>query len=1399
MKRKLITAILVVLGVAVGLLTACDKGGDEKPEFAFESDIIWLNRYEEAPLVFALGSADGLTFSVADESIVTVGEGGLLIAQGVGETTITVKGKNTERTITVRVRKTGADPRLTVVDEYAGPEQDTFAYIGSPTEFPVKITYGDKLYEVTDWYLSSDDPAVTVNGKTVTGVSEGSAEVTVNANYKGLSLTGTFTVTVLNGSFVTLAENEIDLYLAESELRTYAVVPTRVMVDRTEKDVSEIVLSVQSGSGVSVEGNVITAAEDSGTAVVRVSAAHDAETYADISVRLHPNYIEETLIRVNANLSSAYEEYTGSDDFMAGRDGVYRYVADTSVTEEDYTAYQSASDKMAAATLTDYYSRRLEASANSDGRFATVADAYRSGYRYFAYDMYYTTRTSAHDIPELDLGILGQQMDQQITELFTRDDVSVLDADGNITNRLVTDAWITVVFDMYNRAYNSPTGAFSYYVSLRDKFGELYIDNVRYYLDDAFFAGTEEDKHIPSYKKAVTYGEKDAEGFISVSSDVFAPYFDNCVEYAPTDPQLNMDSNGDGKPAYAMVATSSLGSWNNAVVLVDSLATSYVQGALNLRSFGGKLVFDIYPVKASGIQFRLNHSLDTVTLTKDSDITDHEWIDIIDKESGKRVRKLTANRWQTVVLHYDRAERPLDGWRANIFIGIANNEGSLYLDNIRYCDNGDFIPADYDTTPEVTEVYTNTMSSTVEYVTDGLYAGTIRYTNGAYGTLSNWSTGISFAVPDDFMESGKQYIRFDFLLSATVTAGIKLQSKADNLDQTFVNITSFTDPNIGGAVPIADESGVRVYELRSGGWFTAYLPIVYDGNTESFSHYFMICGKEETGVPTAYIREIDFVTELPLTLQTVTEVRSKNANAELIYTTMDGETVIAYTNKLYHHTNTENGWNTGAYFIGQGNANPATEENGYRYLKFDLLADDNTDGFILNVGGGSGAGTYFVLSSGISGGGGGIVGSDENGNVLTGFPTEDGWQTWYVPVNPEISGVYLMVIKTADESGGWSGGYPKAYLKDIEYVTELPLALQTVTEVATSPQKSAGTTVRYVMTDGVKAIEYVNGAYDYTNGDKWNENVYFIRSDFGMSNPVTEENGYRYLKFDLKTDENVTSLLMNIAGGSNAGLQWIGTTIPAGLVCLNADGEKQTAFPATEIGTEGEWYTWYVPVSADVTEIYLMIRKAKDESGGWSGGYPKAYLKDIEYVTELPLALQTVTEVATSPQKSAGTTVRYVMTDGVKAIEYVNGAYDYTNGDKWNENVYFIRSDFGMSNPVTEENGYRYLKFDLKTDENVTSLLMNIAGGSNAGLQWIGTTIPAGLVCLNADGEKQTAFPATEIGTEGEWYTWYVPVSADVTEIYLMIRKAKDESGGWSGGYPKAYLKDIGYVTELSV
>lgn len=182
---------------------------------------------------------------------------------------------------------------------------------------------------MTDWYLSSDDPAVTVNGKTVTGVSEGSAEVTVNANYKGLSLTGTFTVTVLNRSFVTLAENEIDLYLAESELRTYAVVPTRVMVDRTEKDVSEIVLSVQSGSGVSVEGNVITAAEDSGTAVVRVSAADDAETYADISVRLHPNYIEETLIRVNANLSSAYEEYTGSDDFMAGRDGVYRYVADT--------------------------------------------------------------------------------------------------------------------------------------------------------------------------------------------------------------------------------------------------------------------------------------------------------------------------------------------------------------------------------------------------------------------------------------------------------------------------------------------------------------------------------------------------------------------------------------------------------------------------------------------------------------------------------------------------------------------------------------------------------------------------------------------------------------------------------------------------------------------------------------------------------------------------------------------------------------------------------------------------------------------------------------------------------------------------------------------------------------
>ena len=1379
MKKIAKIAVFLILALAVSVASAC--GGEESgtPEFAFENDVVWLNRYEETPLVFALGSADGLTFTVADESIVTVGEGGLLIAQGVGETTITVKGKTTEKTITVRVRKTGADPRLTVVDDYAETENTSFAYIGGATELPVRITYGDKLYDVSDWYLTSEDPAVTVDGKTVTGVTEGTAEVTVHAQYKGLTLTADFTVTVLQSSFVTLPDSEIDLYLAESPLKTYTVVPDRVMVDRVDKDVTAIALSVQSGDGVSVEGNVVTATEDAGTAVVRVSAADDADTYADITVRLHPNYIEETLFRVSANLTSSYEAYTGTEPFMAGREGVYKYVADTAVTEADYEAYESASDKMAAATLDDYYSRRLEASTNSDGRFATVADAYRSGYRYFAYDMYYTTRTAARDIPKLDLGTLGQQMDQQISELFTRDDVTVLDEDGNITNRLVTDAWITVVFDMYYRAYNSPTSAFAYYVSLRDKFGELYIDNVRYYLDDAFFAGTGEDKHTPAYKKAVTYGEKDEDGFTAVSNNVFSPYFEMFAEYAPAE---GMDSNNDGNPAYLMTATTSIGEWNSAVVLIDSLASSYVQGVQNLRARGSKLVFDIYPLRASGVQFRLNHSLTSKTFNASSDATELDWIDIIDSETGKLARTLTANRWQTVVLHYDRAERPLDGWRANIFIGIPNGGGSLYIDNVRYCDNGDFIPTEVGEAAAVTEAYTGILASTVSYADDG--SGDIIYKNNTRGiypsdgtVFDNWNSGMHFALPDDFRDDNKTWVKFDIQLgedadilcvNSTGAGGWGDVTPTENYHRSKISLYT------------RDTGVERLSGYDVGVWYTAFMPVIYDASTESISARIVVGTADEDGFPEARIANIAYFTQSEYETYCEENIhkraedlttRTSELTTYAVYDTYEGEAVIRYVNGKYNTNKDTGSWNTGAYFIGGaglglvGGAkeNPVTEEDGYKYLKFDLLLDENVNSVFLYDG------TNITISP-----------TAKNDKVVIGgtdgtMPTDNEWHTWYVKVSADVTELYIMVRKTEA-----AGAFPTGYFKDIAYVTDLPAELQPVTEVTT---KTATSVVKYDEYGAEKVIRYENRAYGTT--DSWNTGISFVTpADF-----MTD--GKKYIRFDFLLESSVTGIKFQ-SKADNLEQTFVNVTsytdpnLRGEVAVADASGARVFALQA------GVWFTAWLPVVYDEDSRsfsqYFMICGAEET------GVPTAYIRNISFETDLPDILQPVTEVTTSPNKAASTTVRYVMDGDDKVIEYVNGTYDYTNGEKWNENVYFIGQ--GKANPATEENGCKYLKFELKTDENVTSLLINIGGGSNAGLKWIGSTIPAGLYCTAADGTLQTAFPATPAGAAGVWYTWYVPVSPDVTEIYLMLRKAAVD-GAWSGGYPTGYLKNIAYVTEL--
>ena len=84
-KRNILLTLCSAALLAAGIpLFASCKGSEA--DFELKSNKIWLNRYEEKSvetLEFVKGSADGISYSVANEAVVTV-QNGRFIAQGEG-------------------------------------------------------------------------------------------------------------------------------------------------------------------------------------------------------------------------------------------------------------------------------------------------------------------------------------------------------------------------------------------------------------------------------------------------------------------------------------------------------------------------------------------------------------------------------------------------------------------------------------------------------------------------------------------------------------------------------------------------------------------------------------------------------------------------------------------------------------------------------------------------------------------------------------------------------------------------------------------------------------------------------------------------------------------------------------------------------------------------------------------------------------------------------------------------------------------------------------------------------------------------------------------------------------------------------------------------------------------
>lgn len=709
--------IIAVLGIL--LIAAMFTGCSGTAKFELKDKQVQIDRYDEYVLELISGDADSIEWSSDNEQVVTV-EKGKLIAQGVGEAVVTaVSGKETA-TVQVKVRDSGARPVISM--------ENIIAYIDVETPLQPVIRYNSKdlQTDVNFEITLADDTYAEIVGNNIKGKAVGETLLNISAEYKGLTLNKTVSVTVRENSFVELGKTTADIYAAESEMAPLQCEIEASVVYKGEiVNAPEFIYTVESGADfIELNGNVVKAVS-AGTAKIRVAYADDSTVYAIFTVVVHPNYDIEEMV-YNGIYDVRYEAYS---EEVGGRQG-------------DIMLYDSGTVQNPGTAMSNCWEHHL------DFKFANGQNAveiYQRGYKYLAYDLYYT------GTEQIMIGMGDTHFWAQVNSYYQRDYFKVV-KDGKITNRIEKDAWVTIVYDL-NALIKDNFDTYTSFFFCVDGINQIaYFMNIRYYLDDNFLP---EDN-------GVTYEQKD--GYIQASNDEFVlsaiPDDSYYCEYEEEVAGRTGVYRYKGKSDY----------WTDILYVRSSLGDGKQEEFETLLSRGSYLTFDIYVEHLTGLYIAFNgadpNGVNAFTLYPQDDITSYEWIRVI--EGDKLSRTIEPGCWQTLCISYKDCI-DYSAWSGMFYISVTGGASDVvYIDNIRYYKDDDFVPTEYiDREVEEKPNIFNTSAATIEDV--GEYKGV---ENAYLYTNSSWFAGrLMFMDPQQY--AGK-YVSFKFCLEESSSLVINI-------------------------------------------------------------------------------------------------------------------------------------------------------------------------------------------------------------------------------------------------------------------------------------------------------------------------------------------------------------------------------------------------------------------------------------------------------------------------------------------------------------------------------------------------------------------------------------------------------------------------------------------------
>lgn len=1313
-------------------LVCCTNGAND---FSLKETKIWLDLYEERDIELASGELSGITWTSDNEAVVTM-EKNRAIACGEGKATVTAKSGNKTATLAVQVVDSGERPRLKL--------SSTEAYLGIALDMSVKAEYLEQEIKLDDFDITIADTSVAAyeNGK-LTGVALGTTSATVEATYKGLELKNSFTLTCNPRYGIDGLETTYELYdTTTEELNSITLSP--VLLDAGQiADNAQFTCTVLTGAEyVDVDDCKLSSKSAVGEATVQVAWTQDADVAQTITVIVHPGYFEENF--VNATVMDV--TYEKCDDEVYGKTDVWKF--------------QNNEDPAKKV----YYDCRIFVSRSQE----LIRNLYVEGARYFAYNMYYELDPSLTSDTDLYMGVGGSCEYFPVNELFGSNTMMILDDDGKLINRPLTNTWITVVYDLYALLFKNPTLRGEFFLTCVNR-SPIYIQNVRYCIDDSFIIKDD----------AVVYEQKD--GYISASANELAVL-------GHTDANAYMFTTETiGGRDNVMKYTVMENSWSGSLVNKQSIIGDASTSMEALSQYGAYFTFDVYIERATTVSISLNHTtLSANILPGVTDVSDSQWLYLLD-ENGNRLYTLETGKWITIGYRFrDNFDSSGAAFRSTIMFSSQSVGDTFYIDNLRYYQDSSHISDTFAGIEPPKGVTVTFYGESVSNVTEGKLKDSVLYRNTVSANNHVWGMGLKFTdvignMSSDgnggsagtyFNDAENRFMSFEMYIGSNVTKiGYFAQSSSGADVYWSSGYDGYAvDGVCGDGMRIYDQNGRSILRLEREVWYKVYIPMEKgNGNPAWVSMILHIYGGTEDNPAELYVRNIAPVHEDPYyeDNQVFEYTYNSGYNINLSKTEFENEQVVRYVD------GTSNNWDGGVRFVDVNER--YFFENNKKYIQFDFYIESGTT---LRAGSWNtiGINWYSVTMSerkiGASASTDGAIIYDSTGAKTT--LVEIGkWYTFLLPMTvlpgtPEYTNTFFYV--------GSETGSSVTYLKNLRYLDY-------------NDTFSKINTVNGYEKMGVEgydnAVEYVSTSDDYWSG--WDDGFTF--SDLAKNGSFYRD-GYRFLEFDVYFKDTTTDVMMSVmldmVDWSNFGqkqkirisdgkftMDGMGSNAKLEVVVKDENGNYCGLGNDSPDIVTGKWYTVqirliYTTIPTHWSPVHMQLN---------NGG--ACYLKDVEYKTNgdlmLELSLDTDGGAITNSFSKA------------KGVGFENALkYTVTGTGSWNRGIMFNRVESSEFSSL----GYNYLSFKVYFEDGVTDMYMGVFLNGGGYSQKISYTLGKELDSSSMTATDVNGNAVTKIKANG-WYTLTFKVeNIDCAGKWNIVNFAAWAS---SGNTVSTYIKDLRY------